>query len=160
MIPQADKDGSIVILDSGLYYHLNLCMLSDTNTYQKQDNDPTVCFQTELQKLLSEGISLCVISHIAIFHSTPKVHKNIFPPPMRPIITGVGLMNELLGAWVDNYLQPLIQKIPGYLQDTRQVLNMLNKQVSHIVLLGHSRRSLSVYGHSPPDSSDCFRVVS
>lgn len=110
MIHQADKGGSIVVLDSGFYYQLNLLMLSDSNTYQKLDRDPTIGFQQELQNLLTDGVSLSVISEqianrmfvtfptTAIFHSFPKVHKEVFPPPMRPIVAGIGSMNELLGA--------------------------------------------------------------
>lgn len=59
---------------------------------------------------------------MAIFHSLPKIHKPGFPPPFRPIVAGIGSLNEGLCAGVDNLLQPLIPKIPGYLRDSRDVL--------------------------------------
>lgn len=41
---------------------------------------------------------------IPIFHSLPKVHKNVFLPPLRPIVAGIGSLGENLGAWLDHML--------------------------------------------------------
>ncbi|XP_073522074.1 uncharacterized protein [Phyllobates terribilis] len=48
-------------------------------------------------------------------------HKNIFPPPLRPIVAGLGSMGERLGVWIDFYLQPLVQEIPSYIRDSKFV---------------------------------------
>lgn len=60
----------------------------------------------------------------AVFHSFPKIHKGGFPPSIHPIVAGINSLNERLCEWLDSYLQPLI---PGFLRDTKQVLNTLEK---------------------------------
>lgn len=55
-----------------------------------------------------------------IYHALPKLHKDKFPPPMRPIVAGIGSLNERLSEWVDGILQ-----CPGYLRDTKSVLNIV-----------------------------------
>lgn len=66
---------------------------------------------------------------MAVFHSLPKVHKGGFPPPLRPIVAGISSLNEHLCAWLDSYLQPLMHFIPGFLRDTKQVLQALDKRM-------------------------------
>lgn len=115
-------------------------MLSDTSTYCKLSKDPTIIFQQKLKHLVANGVSIGIVTQhladrmvvefptIAIFHSLPKIHKGDFPPPFRPIVAGIGSLNEHLSACVDSLLQPLIICIPGYLQDTNQVFNMLHNK--------------------------------
>lgn len=59
---------------------------------------------------------------MAVFYSLPKIHKPGFPPPFRPIVADIGSLNEGLCSWVDRFLQLLVRCIPGYLQDSRDVL--------------------------------------
>lgn len=73
----------------------NEMMLSDTDTYLKLKSNPTISFQTELQKLVSEGAHLGILSPrqaaymvvkcpiTAVFHSLPKIHKE-FSSPLSP----------------------------------------------------------------------------
>lgn len=63
----------------------------------------------------------------AVFHSFPKIHKGGFPPSIRPIVAGINSLSERLWEWLDSYLQPLIPLLPGFLRDTKQVLNTLEK---------------------------------
>lgn len=63
-----------------------------------------------------------------IFHSLPKLNKSIFPPPLRPIVAGIGSMGEKLGSLVDAYLQPLVPISPAYLRDTKHVVTLLDGQ--------------------------------
>lgn len=137
----ADKRGNIVVLDAGLYCMLNTAMLSDTSTYWLLDVYPINLFQSTLTRIIDGGVSLGIIDdkqadylvptspQIAVFHSFPKIHKGWFPPPLRPIVAGIGSLNEHLCAWLDRYLQLLIPLLPGYLRDTKQVLNALDQQV-------------------------------
>ncbi|XP_075131691.1 olfactory receptor 4B13-like [Leptodactylus fuscus] len=91
-----------------------------------------------------------IIDHpvIPIFHGLPKVHKNISPPPLRPIIAGIHLLNERVSEWVDSLLQPLIQKIPGYLRDTKQVLKTFQnfKWESDLMVSGNNITSIVLLG--------------
>lgn len=91
-----------------------------------------------MQVLLEEGLALGVITpkiaqYINVefpvlpkFYGLPKTHKDIFPPPLRPIISGIGSLCERLIEWVDAHLQPLLSSRPGYLRDSKQVLQVLN----------------------------------
>lgn len=60
-----------------------------------------------------------------IFHHLPKVHKGLNPLTGRPIVAGIGSLNEKLGEWVDSQLQPLTVELPGYLRDTKHLLSKL-----------------------------------
>ncbi|XP_044148864.1 protein YAE1 homolog isoform X1 [Bufo gargarizans] len=134
VIKQADKGGAVVVLDSYIYKKQNLAMLEDNSTYLELDHNPTPIYQQEMLRLLTHGLEhgfinqkqldYIFIQHpvIPIFHSLPKIHKGGFPQAMRPIVAGIGSFTERLSAWVDSILQPLVQSIPGYLQDTRAVL--------------------------------------
>ena len=57
----------------------------------------------------------------------PKVHKQVFPVPGRPIVSGNGMATEKLSAYVDHQLTPLMnrQHIPSYIRDTTDFLNCI-----------------------------------
>lgn len=57
-----------------------------------------------------------------IFHHLPKVHKDLSPLTGRPIVAGIGSLNEHLGHWVDQQLQPLVMEMPSFLHDSKQLL--------------------------------------
>lgn len=138
VIRPADKGGNIIILDAELYKNLNNTMLSDTVTYAVLKTDPTTQYAKIMYKLLERGVRCGIFnlnqaeymlpSHpqMAIYHSFPKVHKGIFPPPLRPIVAGIGSQNERLCAWIDAHLQPLVPLLPGYLKDTKEVLKAIS----------------------------------
>ena len=61
----------------------------------------------------------------ARFYMLPKIHKNILPPPYRPIISGNNSPTERVSQFVDHFLRPYLSKIPSYLQDTSHLLNII-----------------------------------
>lgn len=139
-IRSADKGGAVIILDSGLYDLLNKDMLKDQDTYRSLAQNPTNAFQSSLSKLLADGLELGAISETdmeklsipypitPIFHSLPKIHKGVFPPPLRPIVAGIGSMGERLSAWVDSHLQPLVSITPSYIKDTKNLVSIMDGQ--------------------------------
>ncbi|XP_056423823.1 uncharacterized protein LOC130362802 [Hyla sarda] len=112
-------------------------MLDDADTYRPLSNNPTSQFKDQLISLVRLGVeSGCLTEKIAeyliiqdpiipIFHSFPKVHKETFPPSMRPIVAGISSLNERLCEWVDSLLQSLIFKMPSHIKGTKHLLGML-----------------------------------
>lgn len=43
---------------------------------------------------------------------------------MRSIVAGIGSIGEKLSIWIDHVLQPLVFKLPVFLQDTKDVVRM------------------------------------
>lgn len=109
-------------------------MLSDADTYKRLTSDPTTKMSEFLDLLLQEGIHLGIMNEkqrkyflvsfpmCPALHAFPKMHKEVFPPPMHPIIAGVGSLAERACTWLDNLLQPLVQRVPGYIKDTKEKL--------------------------------------
>lgn len=62
VIRNADKGGSVVILDSIVYREEALWQLSETDTYQKLRADPTSPFKKELSTLLDRAVCVCIFS--------------------------------------------------------------------------------------------------
>lgn len=90
-VQQADKGGSIVILDSYLYSSLALTTLNRNRTYRKLLSDPVLpSFEKLLEKILQEGLSLGILTQkdynylnlkhpvMPAFHGFAKGHKGVF----------------------------------------------------------------------------------
>ncbi|XP_075142257.1 metabotropic glutamate receptor 3-like [Leptodactylus fuscus] len=139
VIRMADKGGKVVIMNSTDYNSSVLTILQDTNTCKKLSSDPTHIFSNKLFHLLQEGVSLGIFTEkefdylyvrepiIPIFHGLPKIHKDTLPPPLRPIISGIGSLNERICMWVDTILQPLVTRVPGYIKDTKDLLRIFDR---------------------------------
>uniref|UniRef100_A0A803JMR8 Uncharacterized protein n=1 Tax=Xenopus tropicalis TaxID=8364 RepID=A0A803JMR8_XENTR len=137
VIKAADKGGSVVVLDAAKYEGEIKRQLMDTDTYIPLEKDPTVYFQKLLGDLLSEGLSMgilnnkehdylhCINPIIPIFHILPKVHKSLEDVKGRPIVAGIGSLNEGLSCYVDKLLMPLVLQLPTYLRDTTMCINKL-----------------------------------
>lgn len=157
VIRQADKGGAIIIMDSEIYRQENLKLLSDSNTYRRLTSNPTFEFRTVLSRHIERGIISGVLNRkqadflICEFHSLHKIHKPGFPPPFRPIVAGIGSLNEGLCSWVDNFLQPLVHHIPGYLQNSRDVLRAFDDFTWDDDMLWVTVDAMSLYTVIPHD---------
>lgn len=128
----------MVILDASTYRKGALHQLSDQTTYHKLKGDPTDYFTKELLSLLDRVVSIGIFNPkekemripafpiMPIFHHLPKLHKQLTPLTGRPIAAGIDSLNERLGKWVDQQLQPLVNSLPGFLRDTKQLLSTLD----------------------------------
>uniref|UniRef100_A0A803JYE2 Helix-turn-helix domain-containing protein n=1 Tax=Xenopus tropicalis TaxID=8364 RepID=A0A803JYE2_XENTR len=137
VIKAADKGGSVVVMDAGRYEREIMRQLSDTDTYTPLDKDPTDYFQKLLGDLLSEGLSTGILSNkeydylhctnptIPIFHTLSKVHKSLEDVKGRPIVAGIGSLNEGLSCYIDKLLMPLVLQLPTFLRDTTMCINKL-----------------------------------
>lgn len=138
IVKNADKGGMVVVLNREDYKQEALRQLSDTQTYVKLKEDPTRRFGELLFKLIDEGVYLGVLSLrvsnylevqeplTPIFHHLPKIHKKDRPPKGRPIVAGIGSLNERFGQWVDFHLRPLVDHLPSLLVDSKHVLKVMD----------------------------------
>lgn len=62
---------------------------------------------------------------LSTFYHLPKTHKGLEPLYGRPIVSGIGSLNERLGQWLDKQHQPLVIQLPGYLKDTNHLLHLV-----------------------------------
>lgn len=134
---KADKGGTVIIINGGLYHKLNMEFLGDINTYTPITWDPTKIFQSKMKDLLMYAINTGVFRQnkadklfvsyplIPLLHSLPKFHKGVFLPPLRPIISWVGSVGEFLGIWIGKHLQPLVNALPGFIHDTKSLVATL-----------------------------------
>ena len=59
----------------------------------------------------------------SIFYMLPKIHKNKFPPPGRPIVSSVNSPTEKISMLLDIILQPFVLKSKSYIRDTGDFCN-------------------------------------
>lgn len=138
MILPADKGSTTVVMDKVDYMNEVERQLSDSTTYKKLDHDPTTEFNEELKSILlhhAKHQDLSTSTQILLvndnptppqFYVLPKIHKNVTPPPGRPIVASNNSVTERISAFVDDKLQPLVKKQPSYVQDTNHFLTILS----------------------------------
>ena len=105
-IKEADKGGSIVLMNTRDYVKEAERQLSDTNTYKPLDRDATSENNNEIikqvDKMVENGdISAKMVKYLinpnprtAQIYFLPKIHKNLDNPPGRPIVSASGCPTE------------------------------------------------------------------
>ena len=63
--------------------------------------------------------------HNPNFYLLPEIHKNVIPPPGCPIVSANGCPSKRILQFVDHFIQPLVKKLPSYLQDSTHLINLL-----------------------------------
>lgn len=138
VIRQTDKGGGIVILNKEEYIAKAQRLLSDQETYTKLGQNPIQTFKRELLFMVnaaqedgilnpSERSFLCPnFFAIQYFYYLPKVHKDSLHSLGRPIIAAIDGLNSHLSDYVDFFLQPIVQQLPAYIQDSSHLLDTLN----------------------------------
>lgn len=129
-----EKGGSVVVLDSEDYNREALRQISTTTTYCTVHTNPDIIFKAQLLSLLDSGVEMGVLTLktaqflcvdnplVPVCCHLPKLHKNTVPVQGRPIVAGIGSLFERLGQCIDQYLQPLVTRLPGYIKYTSTVL--------------------------------------
>ncbi|CAH2306780.1 Hypothetical predicted protein, partial [Pelobates cultripes] len=133
----ADKGRNIVMMDVTDYVIMVLKVLEDENTYKILKSDPTNDFLKKYKEILDRGRSRGLLSgdeyafilnchpKIATFYCLSKVHKSMTLPPGRPIVSGIENLTQNGRIYIDKILRPFVEKLPSYLQDTKQTLALL-----------------------------------
>lgn len=150
-IKKCDKGAGIMILDFEIYMkscveHLEEKQENENGEtkpyYKKVDQITFEKAQAKLRKILEEGLNNEILSksefeamwpdckHPANFYCTFKVHKTHDhgeAPPVRPIISCCGSVQENPSAYVQYHLKEVAKKHKTYLQDTPDFIRKLEK---------------------------------
>ncbi|XP_054290772.1 uncharacterized protein LOC129005789 [Macrosteles quadrilineatus] len=137
MILPADKGSTTVVMNTDDYKQEAYRQLSDRTTYKPTDEDPTNKFNEELNQWLKQEAPRQNISTSTLdllinkepktpqFYILPKIHKNILPPPGRPIVASCNSITERISAYLDSHLQPVVKELPSHVKDTNHFLDRL-----------------------------------
>ena len=67
----------------------------------------------------------------ALFYTLPKIHKNVLPPPGRPILSANDCPAERISAFVNHFLRSIVKNIRSYVKDTTNFLHII-KEVKNL----------------------------
>lgn len=127
---RADKGGALIIMNTEHYNKKVMEHLADETTYLRLEIDPTQEIMLTLGKILTHAKEMDWITtkteqfltkqnpkrpHL---YMLPKVHKNLYDPPLRPIVSGVGSLFEPLGTYIDFFLQKFVSNWKTTIKDT------------------------------------------
>ena len=137
IIKKADKGSAVVVQNHSDYINEGLRQLSDKNFYLETKTDLTakhnVLVQTEVKRLIStKEISEKTGQYLFIenprtskLYLLPKIHKNVKPPPGRPIVSANECPTERVSQFVDRFIQPIVSKLPAYVRDSGHFINII-----------------------------------
>ncbi|CAJ0931895.1 unnamed protein product [Ranitomeya imitator] len=136
-IKPADKGGAVVVMDSTKYKAEILRQLDDGAVYERLSCNPTFRFQKELQLVISDSLAMGLIDHklaefliiespvIPVLYVLPKIHKDLYNPPGRPIVSGRGSLFNHVAIFLDRVLRIYATSAKSYIRDTGDFLNKI-----------------------------------
>ena len=137
VIKPADKGSAVVVMNLDNYLSEGFRQLQDPNFYTEVPTDLSESHMSNVISVVSEMCSngeiserckqyLCDFKYrTARFYMLPKIHKGVYPPPGRPIISGNNCPTEKISQFVDHFLKPVAQKGKSVLKDTTHFLQIL-----------------------------------
>ena len=164
IIKEADKGGTVVILDKIHYKNMCESILMDNIYYKKLKSDPQKSNNLKYRKHLKK-FKKCLTDHetkylenfeekTSQFYGLPKIHKSntirlaclntessvvnitdVTDLKLRPIVAGPSCLTNRLSNLLDKLLKPLVEEIPSYLKDTTDFLRKLPSTTSENTLL-------------------------
>ena len=129
---------ALIVLDREHYLKETSKQLEDKEDYLEFANDLSALVSTifkSLEKIRKRGdllpdtlnYFLVKDSKFARFYSLPKIHKQLFEVPERPVISNYGIYMENISSFLDFHLQPLAQKVKSYIKDTNHFLRKIKE---------------------------------
>ena len=168
---KGNKTTCIVVKNRKNYVREGMIHLSDTKTYMRLDRDYTadvVCYiQYTLQQfgrggLLSDHmIRQCTPDpecRTALLYFLTKTHKT--PMTLRPIVSQVNSGTVKMETFLDQYLQPIVSKLPAYLKDSSQFIREVTTLQTgpEDILLTVDVKSLYTCIPTPEGLDACYRA--
>ncbi len=160
VVKKADKGSNIVIMRRDDYVAKGLKQLSDTKYYLPQSENLTQKHNKEIGNFLRLMRRCGEISEKTFqylwredprtleFYLLPKIHKNVTPPPGRPIISANDCPTETISKLVDFFVKVFLTDIKLYLKDTTAFINRLKnigRLPAHAILFSFDVVSLYTY---------------
>jgi hypothetical protein len=130
VLKKADKGSAVVVMDRDMYIKEAYTQLENPSFYLHLENDLTYQYNKEvlnfIDKMYENGeIDISVVNYMnevecrtANFYLLPKIHKGIYPPPGRPIVSANGCPTEKISKLVDHFLNPASTSHKSYVKDT------------------------------------------
>ena len=131
VIKKADKGGAVVVWDKELYIREGLRQLADENFYKQLDSNDTDQNNNKVKQVVEEEIAegnLPPEAKVLVkdtprcsrFYLLPKIHK--VNNPGRPIVSAVNCPTETISAFINDILQPIVNRLPSFCKDTNDAL--------------------------------------
>ena len=126
-------------MDRLTYLKIGYSQLSNKLFYTKLDLNPTEATRVEIQNVvedmyqngeIDESVKLYLSDthcRTSQMYFLPKIHKNLNPPPGRPIVSANGCPTEKISQFVDHFLNPTTFTLPSYVKDTTHFLLKLSR---------------------------------
>ena len=138
VINKADKGSTIVVQDRDSYINDGLSHLANDKVYKPLTRDITPDIKAnisdKIETLYRTGMldkemrDFCMPPknhRTSQLYFLKKIHKN--PMGIRPIVSSVNSITENISQYVDIWLQPIMKKLPSYIKDTTEFINLVEK---------------------------------
>ena len=145
-----------MIVNKSDYIEDGLKHLDDPTVYRKLKTDNTSNINTWIRTFLHKLRTLKLLPVECTDYCTPpddyrtsqlyflkKIHKN--PMGMRPIVSSVNSVTENISSFVDVWLQPLVQKLPSYIKDSSEFINLVTNTPIDQKCLSKYRRIIPIH---------------
>ena len=136
VIKQADKGGSIVIMNKEEYLNKVNAHLQNSCQYKKVLNNPTKDLINEINSYIetiyihqyidintAKFITPTSDSRLPIFYTLPKIHKEGVPG--RPIVSAVSSATENISEFLNLCLQPILPHLQSYVKNTKHFITLI-----------------------------------
>ncbi|CAJ0963911.1 unnamed protein product [Ranitomeya imitator] len=134
IIKPADKGGAIVVLDRSYYMEEIRMQLRDNTTYTPIPYNPTFEITKQIQRVVTHYQGLGIIDSrlgdflinrhpvTPVFYTLPKVHKDLWKPPGRPIVASTNSLLSPLAITLEKILSPTVPNMRSFTKDTAHFL--------------------------------------
>lgn len=137
MVKPADKGGNVVIMDVDNYEVMCRDILNNREWYQPISKNIVDNFTEEYYSIIFRAYQQGLIDkntwnylntkepNIPTFYELPKVYKSLIKTSGRPIVSGCQSLTENASSLVDKYLCPHVTSLFSYIEDTIDLLQIL-----------------------------------